>query len=111
MARDNSEINAVLISDLTDLKGKVQILNDVLNVMDWAVDSSLELLEQGGQISPEEGLLNEYRRAIKVLRQRGFSAPRATNKAGVACPGCKAVLKDVAGKPGDRCSWCGYEFH
>ncbi len=109
MGRD-SDISSVLISDLTDMKAKAQVLNDVLNVMDWAIDAALEQLEQGGQLNPEDGLLAEYRRAIKLLRQRGFSASRVSGQAAVTCPGCKAVLKDVAGKKGDRCTWCGYEF-
>ncbi len=104
------DLNAIFTNEVTDLKAKVQTLNDVLNVMDWAVESTLEQLEASGTIPEEVGLLSEYRRAIKTLRKQGFSAPRSASGASVACPGCKAVLKGVSGAPGERCSWCGYQF-
>jgi hypothetical protein len=104
------DLNAVLVDDLTDLKGRVQVLNDVPNVMDWAVDAAIEQLEQGGQLAAEDGLLEEYRRAIGILRTRGFTRPKTGGGASVTCPGCKANLKGVAGKTGDRCSWCGFVF-
>jgi primosomal protein N' len=108
MAREFG-VNAVLVSDLTGLKEKVHVLEDVLNVMDWAIEAALEELEAGGALSKEQSLLAEYREAIKVLRARGFSRS-VHSESGVQCPSCKALLKDIAGEPGDRCSWCGHEF-
>lgn len=108
MARQD-DLNAIFTSEVTDLKAKVQTLNDVLNVMDWAIESTLEQLESTDTIPEEVGLLAEYRRAIKTLRRHGFTAPRRAGSAEtVACPGCKATLKGVSGEPGERCSWCGH---
>jgi hypothetical protein len=103
------DLNAIVVNDLTDIKGRIQVLTDVLNVMDWAIDSAFEQFEESGHLPPEEGLLQEYRRAIKILRHRGFTFPKSSGK-GVACPGCKALLRDIEGKPGERCGWCGHEF-
>jgi hypothetical protein len=103
------DLNAVVVDDLTDIKGRVQVLNDVLNVMDWALEAAFEELEESGHLPAEDGLLEEYRRAIKILRQRGFNRPRVSGKS-IDCPGCKAVLKGVEGKSGDRCDWCGFLF-
>lgn len=104
------DLNAIFTSEVTDLKARVQTLNDVLNVMDWAVESTLEQLESTGTIPEEVGLLSEYRRAIKTLRRQGFAAPRVAGTASVVCPGCKATLKGVTGAAGERCSWCGHQF-
>ncbi len=103
------DYNEVFTSDITALKASAEMHTEVLNVMDWAIESALEELEANGHLTSEGGLLEEYRRAIKALRQRGFRRPKS-GKEGVKCPGCKAVLKDVSGEPGERCSWCGYEF-
>lgn len=103
------DYNAVFANDITALKSAVETQNEVLNLMDWAIESALEELTEKGHLSTEQPLLEEYRAAIKVLRQRGFRRPRVGQE-GITCPGCKAVLKDVAGAPGERCSWCGYEF-
>ena len=103
------DYNSVFTNDITALKASIETYNEVLNVMDWAIESALGELEEKGHLSAEESLLAEYQQAIKVLRQRGFRRPRVGQE-GITCPGCKAVLKDVAGQKGERCSWCGYEF-
>ncbi|MFN7130672.1 MAG: hypothetical protein ACK4N5_01235 [Myxococcales bacterium] len=105
------DLNAVFTNEVTDLKAQCQTLNDVLNVMDWAVESTLEQLEASGTIPAEVGLLEEYRRAIKTLRKQGFRPPRSSgSKDAVVCPGCKATLKGIRAEAGERCSWCGFEF-
>jgi len=103
------DYNAIFTSDITALKASAEMHAEVLNVMDWAIESALEELESKGHLSAEASLLEEYRQAIKVLRQRGFKRPRHGQE-GIKCPGCKAMLKDVSGKKGERCSWCGFEF-
>jgi hypothetical protein len=104
MAADN-QVSSVLVQQITDLKARLELSNEVLNVFDWAIDSALEQLEHAGHLPPEAGLLEEYRRAVRILRKRGF---RTTGPEGeVQCPGCKAMLKGVALGAGDRCCWCG----
>jgi hypothetical protein len=103
------DYNSVFAGEITALKTALETHNEVLNVMDWAIESALEELERGGHLSKEDSLLTEYRSAIKLLRQRGFKRPRIGQES-VRCPSCAAMLKDVAGGPGERCSWCGYEF-
>jgi hypothetical protein len=103
------DYNAIFASDITSIRTSIEMTNEVLNVMDWAIDSALAELEGSGKLSKEESLLTEYRAAIKVLRQRGFKRPNV-GREGISCPGCKAVLKDVAGVAGEHCSWCGYQF-
>jgi hypothetical protein len=103
------DLNSVFINDVTELKGKVETLNDVLNVMDWAIDSALEQLEESGSLSPEIGLLGEYRKAIKSMRKHGFTMAKGAGGS-VQCPKCKANLPNVAGDPGDQCGWCGFRF-
>ena len=103
------DYNAIFTSDITALKASAEMHAEVLNVMDWAIESALSELTEKGQLESEDSLLEEYRSAVKVLRQRGFKRPRVGQE-GIKCPGCKAVLKDVTGVRGDRCSWCGYEF-
>ena len=103
------DYNDVFTSDITSLKAKSETFNEVLNVMDWVIESALTELEEKGHLSKEESLLSEYQEAIKELRKRGFRQTSEGREA-VACPGCKAMLKDVSGKKGERCSWCGYEF-
>ena len=103
------DYNSIFANDITALKATVEVQNEVLNLMDWAIESALEELMEKGHLDSEESLLEEYRSAVKVLRQRGFRRPRVGQE-GVTCPGCKAMLKDVTGVKGDRCSWCGYDF-
>lgn len=103
------DYNALFASEFTGLKGQIEVLTEVLNVMDWALESALGELEEKGHLSAEASLLREYRSAIKLLRQRGFRRPKVEGES-VTCPGCKAVLRDVSGAAGERCSWCGYEF-
>lgn len=106
----NERVVEVMVESMTDVQAKLQTMNDVLNVMDWAIESALEELEgNGGIASGDEGLLQEYKKAIRTLRKRGFTRPRTAGK-GVQCPGCQAMLKNVSGKPGERCDWCGYVF-
>ena len=101
----------VMVDSLTDVQSKLQMMNDVLNVMDWAIESALDELQQNGSISEEGGLLEEYKAAIQGLHRKGFRRPRsAAKEGGVKCPGCQALLKNVEGKSGDRCDWCGYVF-
>lgn len=109
MARQD-DLNSVFVNDFTELKTKLTVMSDVLNVMDWAIDSTLEQLEEAGSLDPEVGLLVEYRKAIKTLRKQGFSKPKQAGMPAVACPSCKANLSNVAGAPGDTCSWCGHTF-
>ncbi len=104
---DRDSLSSVLVNQITDIKARVELTNDVLNVLDWAVESALEQLEHAGQLPPEAGLLAEYRRAIKILRKRGF---RGGAEAEVTCPACKALLKGVAFGSGERCTWCGHEL-
>lgn len=104
------DYNAVFTNDITALKASIEMHNDVLNVMDWAIESALEELEENGHLSAEASLLGEYRQAIKVLRQRGFARSQEEGQQAVTCPKCKAALKGVAGVKGDRCGWCGHEF-
>ena len=101
-------LSSVLVNQITDLKARVELANDVLNVLDWAVESALEQLEHAGHLPLDAGLLAEYRRAIRILRKRGFRASGPANE--ITCPGCKAVLKGVALGAGERCSWCGHEL-
>jgi len=103
------DYNSIFASDITALKAALETHNEVLNLMDWAIEAALEELTDKGHLDAEASLLEEYRAAIKVLRQRGFKRPRVGQE-GVKCPGCQAMLKDVSGSPGERCSWCGYEF-
>ncbi|MGC4114010.1 MAG: hypothetical protein QM765_04995 [Myxococcales bacterium] len=103
------DYNSIFASDITALKAAIENQTEVLNLMDWAIESALDELTANGHLDSEASLLEEYRAAIKVLRQRGFKRPRVGQE-GVTCPGCKAVLKDVSGQKGERCSWCGYEF-
>lgn len=107
----NGRVMEVMVESMTDIQGKIQTLNDVLNVMDWAIESALEELEANGSLAAEGGLLEEYRQAIQTMRRRGFRRPKSPGKeGGVKCPGCQALLKNVEGNPGDRCDWCGYVF-
>lgn len=101
-------LSSVLVNQVTDLKARLELTNEVLNVLDWAVESALEQLEHAGHLPPEAGLLNEYRRAIGILRKRGFRT--AGPESEMSCPSCKAVLKGVAPGPGERCGWCGAEL-
>ena len=111
MAMDSSDrISEVLVDKFTDLQAKLQTVNEVLNVMDWAIESALEELQANGSISAQGGLLEEYKEAIKHMRKKGFRRPIAQGQQGVKCPGCQALLKNIDGNPGDRCDWCGYVF-
>lgn len=112
MANNGSErILEVMVQNMTDLQQKFQTTNDVLNVMDWAIESALDELEATGALRAEDGLLDEYRKAIEALRKQGFSRPRPpASEKGIVCPGCQAVLKGIAGTSGERCDWCGYMF-
>jgi len=103
------DYSAIFTSDITALKASIETFSEVLNVMDWALESALEELESNGHLSSEQSLLKEYQQAIELLRQRGFRRTQDAREA-VSCPGCKALLKDVSGAKGDRCSWCGYVF-
>jgi len=106
-----SNYNELFADDLTAIRATLETYNEVLNLMDWAIDSALSELTENGQLEAEDSILEEYRAAIKSLRKKGvgFRQPRVGQEA-VVCPGCKALLKDVSGKKGERCSWCGYEF-
>ena len=55
------DYNAVFASDITGLKGTLELHGEVLNVMDWAIDAALEELQNAGHLSAQEGLLEEYR--------------------------------------------------
>ena len=107
MAHDDS-LSSVLVHEITDLKARLELANDVLNVLDWAVESALEQLEHSGHLPLEAGLLAEYRRAIRILRKRGFRTTRRESE--LTCPRCKALLKGVVLGSGERCSWCGQEL-
>lgn len=107
MAQPDS-LSSVLVNQITDLKARLEMANEVLNVLDWAVESALEQLEHAGHLPPEAGLLGEYRRAIGILRRRGFRSTGPQSE--VTCPSCKAVLKGVTPGSGERCSWCGSEL-
>lgn len=112
MANGSSErVLEVMVQNMTDVQQKLQVVNDVLNVMDWAIESALDELESAGTLRAEGGLLEEYKEAIQTLRKQGFSRPRppASDK-GIVCPGCKALLKGISGTSGERCDWCGYMF-
>lgn len=112
MANSNNErVIEVMVQNMTDFQQKLQAMNDVLNVMDWAIESALDELEAAGSLRAEDGLLNEYKRAIQALRKQGFSRPRpSASDKGIVCPGCQALLKGVSGTSGERCDWCGYMF-
>lgn len=111
MANNNERILEVMVESMTDVQHKLQTMSDVLNVMDWAIESALDELENNGALRPEDGLLEEYKRAIETLRRQGFSRPRpAKSDKGIQCPGCQALLKGVSGDSGERCDWCGYIF-
>ncbi|MDR0965686.1 MAG: hypothetical protein LBM75_04165 [Myxococcales bacterium] len=112
MASHNSErVLEVMVESVTDVQQKMQVLNDVLNVMDWAIESMLDELEAAGTLHKEDGLLEEYRKAIRILRKQGFTRPKAPKSdKGIVCPGCKAVLKGISGVSGERCDWCGHMF-
>lgn len=112
MANSNNErILEVMVENMTDIQHKLQLMNDVLNVMDWAIESALDDLETAGTLRADDGLLEEYKKAIQILRKQGFSRPKTPKSdKGIVCPGCKAVLKGISGSAGERCDWCGYMF-
>lgn len=104
------QINLQLAQDVADARTQVVVLLEVLNVFERLLDGLITSMVTTEALAPDDPAIDEYRKGIAYLRKNGFTRTRPPDKPPVACPSCKAVLRNVEGKQGDRCDWCGYEF-
>lgn len=105
----NERFNLQFSEEMADLKLRMQLMIDAINTLDNAMRGTFELLIDQGLLPAKAAGVKQYNDAMIQLRKLGLPSERSNAKAQVQCPGCKSMLR-VAGNPGDRCEWCGYEF-
>lgn len=105
------QINLTLAQDVAEAKTQLLLQGEALNALERLCETMLGRLIDANVIEPEDPMIQEFRSQVAELRKAGWAKARAKPVSrGVACPGCKAVLKNVRGASGDRCDWCGWEF-
>jgi hypothetical protein len=100
------DLNTVFTSELTALKGRIEMTVDALNAIAKVLGPVLDRLSEN---DPKLSAANQdYRSAMARLRKEGLRERHET-PAQTECPQCHAKIR-VEGLKGDRCDWCGYVF-
>ena len=105
----NERFNIQFTEELTEVKLRMQLIVDAINALDSAMRGTFELLTDQGMLPPGAAGVKQYTKTMDQLRKLGLPQVSARGAAQLQCPTCKAMLR-IAGKPGDRCEWCGHEF-
>lgn len=105
----NERFNLQFSEDLADTKLRMQLMVDAINALDTAMRGTFELLIDQGLLPAKAAGIKQYNEAMVQLRKLGLPSERVKATAQVQCPGCKSMLR-IAGKSGERCEWCGFEF-
>ncbi|MDF1564949.1 MAG: hypothetical protein P1V51_18040 [Deltaproteobacteria bacterium] len=96
-----------------DLQTRVLLLEDLVATLEQTLSGLLAHLQASGDLAPDASFARKWDEALAILREAGWKErplPGEAPKAGVTCPGCSSVLRNVTGAPGERCDWCGHVF-
>ncbi|MBS2030645.1 MAG: hypothetical protein JST54_22265 [Deltaproteobacteria bacterium] len=105
----NERFNNQFAEDVAEMRLRMQLMLDAINALDTAMRGTFELLIDQGMLPPEAAGIKQYTKMMDQLRKLGLKAERVQVKVQSQCPNCKTNLR-IAGNPGERCEWCGYEF-
>lgn len=96
-----------------DIQSRLILIEGTIVAMETTLTALLDDFQANSLIAQDAAFVEAWRDAVVELRTRGLPSrpmPAAKLAAGITCPNCESVLRNVTGAKDDRCDWCGYVF-